>query len=53
MPNLAVDAGYTHIFVSNSSISQNEGSTAANGLIDGTYKNSVDIVGLQLTYTMK
>jgi long-chain fatty acid transport protein len=52
-PQLAVDAGYTHIFVRNPSINQNEGSTAANGLISGSYKNDVNIVSAQLTYTFQ
>ena len=50
-PQLALDAGYTHIFVRNPSINQNQGSTAANGLISGSYKNDVNVVGLQATYT--
>ena len=51
--NWSVDAAYAYIFVKNSSINQNEGSTAANGNIVGTYKNNVNIFGLQLTYTAK
>ena len=34
-PQLALDLGYTYIFVNNPSIDQNQGSTAANGLING------------------
>ena len=34
-------------------MNQNDGSTAANGLINGSYRNNVNIVGLQLTYTFK
>src|SRR5271166_3060149 len=52
-PQLALDVGYTYIFVSNSSINQNEGSTAANGLISGTYHNNINVVGLQATYTFQ
>ena len=37
----------------NASINQNEGSTAANGLINGSYRANVNIVGLQVTYTAK
>ena len=29
------------------------GSTQANGLVSGSYSNDVNIVGLQLTYTVK
>jgi long-chain fatty acid transport protein len=50
-PQLALDLGYTYIFVKNPSINQNEGSTAANGLINGNYKNNVNIVAAQVTYT--
>jgi hypothetical protein len=35
------------------SINQDAGNPALNGLISGTYKNNVNIVGLQLTYTAK
>jgi long-chain fatty acid transport protein len=52
-PQLALDLGYTYIFVNNSNINQNEGSTDANGLISGSYKNNVNVVGLQLTYTFQ
>lgn len=49
----AIDLSYAYIFVKDSSINQNEGSTAANGLVNGTYKNNVNILGLQVTYTAK
>jgi long-chain fatty acid transport protein len=52
-PQLALDLGYTYIFVSNPSIDQNQGSTAANGLISGSYKNNINVVGLQATYTFQ
>jgi long-chain fatty acid transport protein len=52
-PQLALDLGYTYIFVTNSNINQNEGSTDANGLISGSYKSNVNLVGLQLTYTFQ
>jgi long-chain fatty acid transport protein len=52
-PNWALDMGYAYIWVKNGSINQNEGSTAANGLVSGSYKNNVNIVGLQVTYTAK
>jgi hypothetical protein len=39
--------------VKNPSIDQNQGSTAANGLISGNYKNTIQVVGLQLTYTFQ
>jgi long-chain fatty acid transport protein len=52
-PSVALDFAWAYIFMKDASINQNAGSTAANGLISGTYKNNVNIVGLQLTYTAK
>jgi long-chain fatty acid transport protein len=52
-PSLAFDVAYSYIWVRDPSINQNEGSTAANGLISGSYNNNVQIVGAQLTYTFK
>jgi long-chain fatty acid transport protein len=52
-PQIAVDLAYSHIFIKDPTINQNAGSTAANGLISGTYSSDVNIVGLQLTYTAK
>src|SRR5206468_10682582 len=51
--NWAFDIAYAYIFLRNASINQNEGSTAANGFINGSYKANVNIVGLQVTYTAK
>jgi len=50
-PQLLLDAGYTHIFVKDPSMNQNAGSTPTSGLISGTYKNNVNIVAAQVTYT--
>src|ERR1700680_2210208 len=50
-PQLLLDAGYTHIFVKDPSMNQNAGSTPTFGLISGTYKNNVNIVAAQVTYT--
>src|SRR6266567_1089696 len=52
-PQIALDFAWAYIFVRDPSMNQNAGSTAANGLISGSYKSNVNIVGLQLTYTMK
>ncbi len=52
-PSLAIDLAYAYIWIRDPSINQNEGSTAANGLISGSYRSNVNIVGLQLTYTAK
>src|SRR6185295_19257709 len=38
-PAIAVDLAWAYIFLKDSSMNQNAGSTAANGLISGTYKN--------------
>lgn len=45
----ALDFGYTHLFMNNASINQNATSTAAYGLLSGSYKNSVDILGIQFS----
>jgi len=50
-PQLLLDAGYTYIFVKDPSMNQNAGSTPTYGLISGTYKNNVNIVAAQITYT--
>jgi long-chain fatty acid transport protein len=49
--NLKADAGFTYIFVKSPDISQNAGSTARNGLIQGHYDTSVTIFSAQLTYS--
>ncbi|HVO89970.1 MAG TPA: outer membrane protein transport protein [Casimicrobiaceae bacterium] len=49
----SVDVAYAHIFMRDASINQNAGSTAANGLILGSYDNMVNIVGAQVTYTFR
>ena len=48
--NLALDAGFSYIFVDNASTNQNAGSTAAYGLINGTYNLNVTVLSAQLTY---
>ena len=52
-PSLSLDLAYAYEYMRDRNINQNAGSTAANGLISGSYKLGVNIVGLQLTYTMK
>ena len=49
--NLAVDAGFVYIPMKSPDINQNAGSTAANGLIKGTYDANVTIFSAQLTYS--
>src|SRR5436190_1686802 len=46
--NWSIDAAYAYIWLRDASINQNAGNTAANGLISGTYKANVNIVGLQV-----
>lgn len=49
-----VDAGYSHLFVKNSTVNLQGGSpgssTFFNGNLQGTYKNSIDILALQARY---
>ena len=52
-PSVAVDVAYSHIFIKDGSINQNAGSTAANGLLSGSFDSNVNIFGVQLTYTAK
>lgn len=49
--NMKFDAGLVYIFADSPSFNQNQGSTAANGLINGSYDASVVIFSLQATYT--
>lgn len=49
--NLALDAGFSYVFVDSGDTHQNAGSTAANGLIGGHYYGSATVVSGQLTYT--
>lgn len=49
--NLKLDAGFTYISADKAQISQNAGSTAANGLISGHYDADVTIFSFQGTYT--
>jgi len=45
-----LDFGLAHLFIKDASINQNAGSTGANGQLVGTYKGSVDILGVQFAY---
>jgi long-chain fatty acid transport protein len=49
--NLALDTGFVYIPIKSPDISQNAGSTAANGLIKGSYDANVTVFSAQLTYT--
>lgn len=54
MPTTALDFGYTHIFIKDPTIvNRNDGSTAGNGLIDGTYSSSVNIISASLSHTFR
>lgn len=46
---LSFDAGYAHLFVKNSEINNTTEAAVANNL-QGTYKNSVDILSAQMNY---
>jgi long-chain fatty acid transport protein len=50
-PNWKFDAGFAYIFADSPSFNQNQGSTASNALVNGTYDASVWILALQTTYT--
>jgi long-chain fatty acid transport protein len=53
-PNMALDFGYTHIFIKDPKIdNRNDGSTPASGMIDGTYSSSVNIISTSLSYTFR
>ena len=51
-PNMSVDVGYSHLFVSNTSINNTLESDATNtqATLNGTYSNSVDIASAQLNW---
>ncbi|MBU6485651.1 MAG: outer membrane protein transport protein [Betaproteobacteria bacterium] len=49
--NLALDAGFTYVFVNKADTNQNAGSTSAYGLINGHYDSNVTILSGQLTYS--
>jgi long-chain fatty acid transport protein len=49
--NFAFDVGATYIWVKRAGISQNAGSTASNGFVDGRYDANVVVVSGQLVYT--
>ena len=47
---MVIDAGYAHLFSSDSRISQNAGDAALNGLLAGQQESSVNIVSVQASY---
>lgn len=49
--NLKFDAGFAYIFADSPFVNQNQGSTAANALVNGSFDASVWILSLQGTYT--
>ncbi|MDQ2916397.1 MAG: outer membrane protein transport protein [Pseudomonadota bacterium] len=49
--NLALDAGFVYLPVKSANIQQNAGSTAANGLVKGSYDSNATIFSAQLTYS--
>lgn len=50
-PNLKFDAGFVYIFADSPSFNQNQGSTAANALVYGSFSTSTTIFSLQAAYT--
>lgn len=49
--DIAIDLGLAYIWVNDPEINQNAGSTAANGLIKGSYSQNVGILSGQITYS--
>jgi long-chain fatty acid transport protein len=47
------DVAYAHEFLQNASINQNGGNAALYGVIDGSVKEQVNIVGAQAKYVFK
>ena len=45
----SLDVGYAHLIIKDASINQSAGNAVAFGLIQGTYKASVDILGVQFS----
>jgi long-chain fatty acid transport protein len=52
-PSWSIDLAYAYEYMSDPSINNNLGSTPSFGLISGSYKTGVNIVGLQVTYTAR
>jgi len=48
--NWDFDLAYAHEFIDGPSMDQNGGSTAANGLVNGSYDSGVNIIGAQMKY---
>lgn len=51
-PNSAMDVGYSHLFISDASINDDQSAPAKgrNGIVKGSYDGSVDILSLQYTH---
>jgi long-chain fatty acid transport protein len=49
--DLKFDAGFVYIFADSPSFNQNQGSTAANGLVKGSFDASTTIFSMQATYS--
>ena len=50
-PNLKFDAGFVYIIGDSPNFNQNQGSTASNALVNGTFDASTVILSMQATYT--
>lgn len=46
-----LDVGYTHQFIQQANLSNNNGSTATYGFVNGAADRSIDIFGVQYTYS--
>ncbi len=51
-PRSSIDVGYSHLFISNASINDNQSAPAKgrNGILKGSYDGSVDILSFQFTH---
>jgi len=45
-----IDVGYSHLFISDTEINNNSGSSSSNATLTGTYESSVDILSVQANY---
>lgn len=49
-PGFKIDMGYAHLLVRDADLNQNQGSTAAYGLVNGTQRTAIDIFALQAVF---
>ena len=52
-PDSALDVGYSHLFIKHTPISNNAGSQPSFGLLQGSYNNRVEILGIQYSLAFR